>query len=167
MQAGIAKVDQSIEVAIGTYPDAASAATVSAIRSALGNEFFAAKRGAAVPALAGRDLDPCFVDELQRITKEKALPRTAGLLINRMPPSDCSGSGDDIHDAPILRAADLKLDRTVGRRVQSVIAAHSYVVARVKLGPTLPHDNCASRDALPAENLDAQSLGLGVATVAG
>ena len=74
---------------------------------------------------------------------------------------------EDAHDAAVLRSAHLKLDLTVGRRVQRVIPAHADIVASVKLRPALAHDDRPRRNALSAEDLDAEALRLGVTTVAG
>ena len=52
--AGEAKFDQGIDVAVGHRDHAAAATAVAAIRPALGNVFLAAERSAAVTALAGR-----------------------------------------------------------------------------------------------------------------
>ena len=74
---------------------------------------------------------------------------------------------EDAHDAAVLRAAHLKLDLTVRGCIQRVIAAHADIIASVKLRPALAHDDRPRRDALSAEDLDAEALRLGVTTVAG
>src|SRR5690606_27671253 len=62
--AGVAKIDQRVEVAVGDRVDRAAAAAVAAVRPAERNELLAAKRGRAVAAVPGRYLDACLVDEL-------------------------------------------------------------------------------------------------------
>src|SRR5690606_34424675 len=64
MQTGVAEVDQRIDVAVGDRINAAAPAAVTAVGTALGNEFFAAKARRTVAAFAGNDLYGCFVDEL-------------------------------------------------------------------------------------------------------
>src|SRR5690554_3943253 len=63
MQTGVAEVDQCIDVAVGYSVNAAAASAVAAVRAALRYEFFAAKAGRAIAALAGNDFDGGFVDE--------------------------------------------------------------------------------------------------------
>ena len=93
MSPRVAVVDQRVDVAIGPRPHAAAAPAIAAVRPSLGNEFFATKRGTAIPTLAGGDFNACFVDELHRLTNKKALPRTAGLRSNRTPPRGSQPAG--------------------------------------------------------------------------
>ena len=52
------------------------------------------------------------------------------------------------------------------QREQGVVAAAADPVARVEVGAALPDDDLAGVDQLAAEALDAEPLGVGVATVA-
>ncbi|KCV19716.1 integrase core domain protein [Bordetella pertussis B200] len=63
MQAGVAEVDQGVDIAVGHGIDAAAAPAVAAVRAALGDEFFAPKAGHAIAALAGDDFNGGFVYE--------------------------------------------------------------------------------------------------------
>ena len=65
--AGVAVVDEGVDVAVGNDIDAAAATTVAAIRTAHGDVFFPAEGGNAVAALAGDDQDLGFVDEFHRV----------------------------------------------------------------------------------------------------
>src|SRR5258706_5986742 len=66
-----AVVDQGVDIAVRDRPDAAATAAVAARRPAARHELFAPERGAAVAALAGVDLDPCFVDEFHEDPETK------------------------------------------------------------------------------------------------
>src|SRR3546814_10580142 len=58
------------------------------------------------------------------------------------------------------------LHMAVGGGEQGVILAHADVLAGMHLGAALADDDIARNDGLAAELLDAEALGLGVATVA-
>src|SRR5690606_6365918 len=73
----IAVIDQRVDVAVGLEPDRASAAAVATIRAAVLNVFFPTKTQAAVTALAGVDLNDCFINEFH-----DCLP---GLTTNAVP----------------------------------------------------------------------------------
>jgi len=62
--AGVAVVDQGVEVAVGHRIDAAAASAVAAAGAALGNELLAAEGGGTVAAVAGEDFDAGFVKKL-------------------------------------------------------------------------------------------------------
>jgi hypothetical protein len=59
-----------------------------------------------------------------------------------------------------------ELDRARTEREQRVVPAPADVEARVELRPALPDQDLACVDGLSAETLDAEALGVGVATVA-
>ena len=63
VDAGKAIVDQGVDVAVGHGVDAAAAPAIAAVRSASGDVFFASEAGGAIAAVAGFDLDFCFVNE--------------------------------------------------------------------------------------------------------
>ncbi len=62
--AGVAIVDQGVEVAVGHGVHAAATAAVATARAALGDVLLAAEGGRAVAAVAGVHLDAGFVKEL-------------------------------------------------------------------------------------------------------
>src|SRR5207247_3831820 len=59
----VAVVEQCGEVRVGPHIDAPSGPAVAAVRTALGDEFFAAEARGARPAGAGDDMHDCAVDE--------------------------------------------------------------------------------------------------------
>src|SRR6266508_3039770 len=76
-----------------------------------------------------------------------------------------SVGGEDVDDLAPLALAEL--DRAVSGREERVVATDADVAARVNLGAALADDDGASGDLRAVEHLDAQALGVGVATVAG
>lgn len=62
---------------------------------------------------------------------------------------------------------DFELDDAVNESVEGVVLAHADVFARVELGAALANNDAACVDGCIAENLDAEALSLGIATVAG
>ena len=72
---------------------------------------------------------------------------------------------DDVDDP--AAAAGAELDRAGDEREQRVVAATADAVAGVEVGAALADDDLAGVDDLAAEALDAEALGVGVATVAG
>ena len=64
--AGVAIVEQGVDVAVGDREDVAAMAAIAAIRSAEGDEFFAPERGDAVAAVASVHFDSGFVEEFHR-----------------------------------------------------------------------------------------------------
>ena len=63
VDARIAVIDERVDVAVGHCVNAAAVATVAAVRAAAGHELLPPEMGDPVPALAGVDFDPGFVDE--------------------------------------------------------------------------------------------------------
>ena len=72
---------------------------------------------------------------------------------------------DDVDDPATATGAEL--DRAGDEREQRVVAAAADAVAGVEVGAALADDDLAGVDDLAAEALDAEALGVGVATVAG
>src|SRR5215217_7302990 len=71
------------------------------------------------------------------------------------------------HDADDLAPPPLsEQDGAVRQGEQRVVATAADQIARVELRPALPDEDLTGTDDLPAEALDAEPLGLGVATVA-
>src|SRR2546421_11437473 len=83
----------------------------------------------------------------------------------RVASSPASLRRDDVDDA--ATATRTELDRTSGEREQRVVAATADVDAGVEVSATLANDDLAGADDLAAEALDAETLGVGVATVTG
>ncbi len=63
----MAEIDQRIEATVGHQEHMTTVTTVTAIRAAFGNKLLAAKTYAAVPAVAGLDLDNRLIDKLHRL----------------------------------------------------------------------------------------------------
>src|SRR3546814_4298789 len=74
-------------------------------------------------------------------------------------------TGDDVHHAATATGAEL--DRTGGEGEQGVVATAADVGAGVEVRAALADDDLARVDALAAEALDAETLGVRVATVLG
>jgi hypothetical protein len=72
---------------------------------------------------------------------------------------------DDDH--PATAAPHAELDRAGGEGEQRVVATATDVGAGVEVRAALAHDDLAGADDLAAEALDAQALGVAVATVPG
>ena len=85
--AGVAILDQGVEVAVGDDVNTTAASAVSPVRAAFRFVLFAPERDDAVAAIAGGNIDFCLVDKLhetasfgktrttQGTTNEKALPQ--------------------------------------------------------------------------------------------
>ena len=72
---------------------------------------------------------------------------------------------DDVDD--LAAALGAELDRAGDEREQRVVAATADALAGVEVRAALADDDLAGVDDLAAEALDAEALGVGVATVAG
>src|SRR5574337_270861 len=93
-------------------------------------------------------------------------PRQAGAVSHGA--CGAPGSGRRDRDRPMVaRAFDGERYRAVDEREQGVVAADADVPAGVELGTALAHDDRAGTDRLPAEDLDAEHLGLRIAAIAG
>src|SRR5690349_3989773 len=69
------------------------------------------------------------------------------------------------HEGTAL-VAGLERNLAVAKREKGMVLAHAHAFARPELGATLAHDHIAARNGFAAEQLDAQHLGIGIATVA-
>ena len=171
------EVEQRVHLRIDDEHDAAAATAVAAVGAAERLELLAVDRRAAVAAVAGPRVDHDAVDE----------PAHGALLSRNMDvraggPRSCSFaeprprrrvvrarglSAGTRHDVDRLATAlDAELDRAGGRGEQRVVAAAADVDAGMEVGAALADDDLAGLDDLPAEPLDAEPLGVGVATVA-
>jgi hypothetical protein len=82
--AGVAVVDQRVQVAVGHREDAAAAAAVTAVGAAERDELLASKAHAARTAVAGGDVDGGFVDEFHGgPSQQTQKPRRAGASSGR------------------------------------------------------------------------------------
>ena len=72
---------------------------------------------------------------------------------------------DDRNDRFFLRALGGKLYGTVSQGKQGMVFTNTYVVAGVKLGAALTHDDAAGVNSLTAVGFDAQSFRLGIAAI--
>jgi hypothetical protein len=76
-----------------------------------------------------------------------------------------SSLGCDCHDL-LVAAAAYELDDAGRQGEERVIFAHADIFAGVELSAALAQDDVAGTDFFAAEFLDAEALGIGVATVA-
>src|SRR5438874_6594302 len=74
-------------------------------------------------------------------------------------------TGDHGYEGTAL-VAGLERDLAVAKGEKGMVLAHADAFARIEFGAALTHDHVAAGDLLAAEQLDAQHLGVGVATVA-
>lgn len=73
----------------------------------------------------------------------------------------------DHRDIGAVGAAQFEHDLTVGQREQRVVLAHADIDAGMELGAALADENVAGQNGFTAIALDAQTLGMGIATVFG
>src|SRR5690606_34408901 len=187
--AGVAEVDQGVEVAVAHGVHAAASPAVAAVRPAEGNELLAAKAHAAAAAVAGYHVDGCFVDELHVLPVICRRTRAAGSVeIDRRRSANdgnaaCKKTSPggpglvrwregrlqrlDRHRGSVLRPLDREDDFAVDQREQRVVAAHADIGAGVEARAALAHDDRAGRNSLAAEGLDAEHLRLGITAVPG
>jgi hypothetical protein len=71
------------------------------------------------------------------------------------------------HKLPVLGPFSREFHVTVALRVQGVIPPEADIDACVKLRAALTHENISRNHQLAAKCFDAQSLGLGIATIFG
>ena len=72
---------------------------------------------------------------------------------------------DDRNDRFFLCAFSSKLNDAVSQSKQGMVFAYANVVASMKLGTALTHDDAAGVNGLTAVGLDAQSFRLGIAAI--
>ena len=71
------------------------------------------------------------------------------------------------HRNVLAVAARAEGNDPINKGKERMIAAEADVSARIELRPTLAHDDVSGDYPLPAEPLDAEALGVGVASVPG
>ena len=81
--------------------------------------------------------------------------------------SFCSGLFSRNNVDQTTSTLDAELNRTCSESEQGIVAAATNVLTRVELGAALTHDDLAGLNLLTTEALDTETLGLGIATVAG
>jgi hypothetical protein len=72
----IAEIDQRIEIGDAFGPDIAAAPTIAAIRPAEFDEFFTPEGHAAIPAIAGADVDFGLIEEFHECNAKEKFVRT-------------------------------------------------------------------------------------------
>ena len=161
-----------------TRIDVAAAAAVAAVRAAERLELLPVHGGAAVAAVAGRDVQHDPVDERGHVGSP-----TSMLTANCPCDHDAGGTADACAPPAVSSLAGAVSSATGtmlttrrprlmpnshgarGQREQRVVAAAADVVAGVEVGAALADDDLAGVDQLAAEALDAEALGVGVAAV--
>ena len=76
-------------------------------------------------------------------------------------------AGSELEDADLFAvAADtLKFDLAVDEREEGIVRTDSHVFTRVNVGTALTNQNVARENGLSVRSLDAEALGLGIASV--
>jgi hypothetical protein len=144
----VVEIEQGGDGGIRFEEDAAPVTAVASVGAAARHELLTPEADAARTPVAALDEDVDLVDEHQRTRERRAL------------------SGGLLGDADVLVVAlALEANVTVGGREQRVVGAQAHVDPRLEAGAPLAHDDAARRDELPAEALDAQPLGIGIAPV--
>ena len=177
--------------------DAAAVPAVAAVGSGQRLELLAVDRCASVAAAAAAHVENHSVDETghgsswmmwaqwrktSRMHSERGrrIGRTDGQrnahreggrpkpLALAEPDGGGGGSGLGTHDVDDLAIAmPAELNATGGRGEKSVVVAPTHVDSGMEMGSALADDNLPGLDDLPAETLDAETLSIGVAAVAG
>src|SRR5690606_7819048 len=80
--------------------------------------------------------------------------------------TDRSGS-NNTDESTVEFTFNFELHKAIGFGEQGVVFAQAHVHAWVKLGAALTHDDATGIDGLAAEHFNAETLGVGIATVAG
>jgi hypothetical protein len=91
-------------------------------------------------------------------------PRKGGALLV---PTQCKLRSNNAHEATVVWAADVKFDKAIFERKQSVVTTTAHTRSRVKLRTALANNDIARFDGLTTVHFDAQILWVGIATVAG
>jgi len=97
--AGVAEVDQRVEVAVGDGPDAAAAAAVAARGPTLRHVLLAPEGGRAIAAVAGDDLNLGFVEEFHERGAALNTEDTETQRTQRKP--DCKNEFISVPSAPL------------------------------------------------------------------
>jgi hypothetical protein len=156
--AGVAVIDQGIDVAVGNDVHAAALAAIATVGATHRDVFLAAESGDAVAAVASFNVDLCFVDELHffRLLKLKSPIQRTGLCDSAV--LNLFSGRNDGDRAALLLALDGELDGAILQREQGVVLAHADVFASVEFGTALTNDDVAGENELTTVALDAESL---------
>ena len=166
------EVEQGVHVRVDDQHDAAAAAAVAAVRAAERLELLAVDRGAAVTAVAGPRVEHDAVDEARHrdhtsechVMAGNGSRSRRGVTVAKPRPWGVGSAGTML---TVLRPRLVPNSTApASRGEQGVVAAAADVHARVELGAALADEDLAGLDDLAAEPLDAEALGVGVATVA-
>ena len=158
------EVEQGVHLRVDDQHDAAAAAAVAAVGTAERLEFLAVDRGAAVTAGARPRVDDDAVDKPRhRSSSYSSRVKPVGLHTRDAQSVVVAGRDDADRLASPL---DAELDGPGRLGEQRVVAAAADVDSRVEMRAALTDDDLAGLDDLTAEPLDAQPLGVGIATVA-
>ena len=163
------EVEQGVHLRVDDQHDAAAAAAVAAVGTAERLEFLAVDRGAAVTAGAGPRVDDDAVDK----PRHRGSSHSSSVQLVRASHSQSGhvgrrSSGRAAETMLTVLRPRLTPNWTAPGRLgeQRVVAAAADVDAGVEVRAALADDDLAGLDDLAAEPLDAQPLGVGVATVA-
>ena len=165
---------QRRDLRIGDEHDVAAVAAVAAIRTGERLELLALHGDAAIAALAGAQVQRHAIDERNHALSFREMNCASVRKGDEPKPAPfrqecvCVRLLRERHDVDDLAAALLtELDRACLEGEQRVVAATADVGAGVEVGAALADDDLAGEDLLTAEALHAQSLSVGVTTVAG
>src|SRR5271166_5915061 len=155
----------------------AAAPAVAAVGTAARHVRFAAEAHAAVAAGSGLDVDPRAIvqhadhrdsrtDAIRRARARRDRRPAAARLAAALCAARSALLGVGQHADHATAPAAGELHGACGARVERVVFADADAGARLEAGAALAHDDLAAGDGLAGERLDAQPLGVGVATVA-
>src|SRR5215208_3747578 len=137
----------------------AAAAAVASVGTAEFLVLLVAERDAAVPSVAGGNVDIGFVYELH--DGQNKAPQGGALSLQvKMILSWNYADG-----LLVERALGRERHVAVHQREQRVVLADAHIRARVEPGAALAHDDGAGADQFAAERLHAEHLGLGIPPV--
>ncbi len=162
----ITEVRERIDAFGADQVDVRALAAVAAVRPAERHELLATKAHRAAPAVAGLNLNSCFVDESHDWASSiKKAPDGPGLFMpwRWLEPYSVTTLTNVCCSTPFLPI----LHTARGLRKQRVVRAGADVVAGAIDRAALTHEDVAGQHLLAAELLEAESLRLGFAAVLG
>jgi hypothetical protein len=147
----VAKVGEVAELARGDHHDVAAGTAVAAVGAAPRHVLFAPETDGARSAVAAAHVDGGVIAQHGGESGRSGRTRALGL-------------GNDGDQAPL--ATTRELDAARGASEDGVVDADAGACAGAKPGAALADDDRAGGNHLSGKGFDAESLGLGVATVA-